>query len=181
MQFDITSQDRAAIGEMLLDGASDHDAAYALLMRLAHNAVASIRRDLDTTVANAARFRRNTYVYLLAPLPKDAKPTILQRLANGHIEMEARRQPYRVALANLPAFAKEQGLDYQAIEDVAYGRRGEYRGWTQAAGSGTQPEVGTFWRDREKQPAATGKPAYKIQQQDVVALPTVTYQPKEAE
>jgi hypothetical protein len=139
----VNNKDRTFIAAQLQAGQKPDSVAHALLMRRALEEVEKVARELAYSESRSAWITEQRYVTLFGP----KLAPVLVGVENGtELWQSPARQEYKVRMIDLPAFAKEMGLDLKALREVTEGKRSDVKGYI-CLPTGAPFDVGIQWID----------------------------------
>jgi hypothetical protein len=142
------SEDRQYITSQLSDSPDDKEIARVARLLVWFRAERDVRKIADEIVTSkrGAELARSLYFYRLAgPLPKARLVEKGKGPGDSDLWTQEPRQTYKVKVIDIPAFAKEHGLNAKALEDVAEARIAETKGWIAAPGLMGTYEMTKIW------------------------------------
>lgn len=157
--------------------------ANRLLAQLKEKAKAEIHKyasGIKAAMALSSVEAKLRYDVFIAPLPRDAKPRILQAFDWGRTEEEfAVPTSHRVCEIHWDAFAREHGLKLADLQRLSNGEVREIKGWTRDNRSYGDSETYRLGQPyREPAPAEPKeKIVYRINKQPPVLQPPAVYTP----
>lgn len=126
-----------------------------LLRYEAARVIARAVQDHNDAITLNQQYQESRWYPFLAPMARDAKPTVRYEDNKQKVVVPPQRQPYRVFLTDFSAFCKRFGLNEEQMRRVGEGLQYEHRGWQRCPYrlNGGRGEAGKDWRDNTPNPS----------------------------